>query len=290
MHGINVIKISKLSFIILLATLSASCQKNKVNPFTKLYALPSALHEISGITVLSNQNLYAINDSGNDNTVFHINKKGKIEDKIRIPRTKNKDWEDLTYDSEDNLYIGDFGNNNNDRKDLIIYKVSGILSDSLTIGKINFIFEDQKKFPPKKKHRNFDVEAFIHLDHHLYLFTKNRSSKFTGTTKLYRLSTTEGSHVAKYIGSYDLCDDASDCFITGATINKKGNKIVLLTYNKLFVLSKYSNENLFDGDIKKIKLHHYSQKEGICFKNDSVLYIADEKTKHKKATLYEFCL
>jgi hypothetical protein len=34
----------------------------------------------------------------------------------------NIDWED-TKDKNGNLYVGDFGNNDNERKDLCIYKI-----------------------------------------------------------------------------------------------------------------------------------------------------------------------
>ncbi len=270
--------------------MTMSCQKSEMKNFEKIYSLPKAVHEISGITTGPNNTLYAINDSGNDNTLFRINQKGKIGTEIKIPAVKNIDWEDLAYDQENNIYIGDFGNNNNRRKDLSIYKVSGIISDNITVSKIEFSLADQKKFPPKKKDLNYDIEAFIHFKGNLYLFTKNRSSKFTGTTKLYKLSDIPGKHIAQLIGTYDTCNDSGDCFITGATINEQGDKIVLLTYNKLFVLSNFIGDNLFGGDIKKIKLNHYSQKEGICFKNDSVLYIADEGTRHKKASLYQYKL
>jgi sugar lactone lactonase YvrE len=35
----------------------------------------------------------------------------------------NIDWEDITKDKDGNLYVGDFGNNDNERKDLCIYKI-----------------------------------------------------------------------------------------------------------------------------------------------------------------------
>ncbi|WP_160111874.1 hypothetical protein [Aquimarina sp. AU58] len=288
MPGIIEAKIVKLSYLILLMTATVSCQKDKNTDLIKVNTLPKILHEISGITMLSDHNLYAINDSGNSNTLFCLNQKGKIVREIKISETKNIDWEDLAYDKEDNIYIGDFGNNANDRKDLVIYKVSGILSNTIVTSKIEFIFEDQKKFPPKKKRLNFDVEAFVHLNGNLYLFTKNRGKKSKGVTKLYRVSATPGKHMAKLIGVYETCKNYSNCLITGATINRSEDKIALLTHNKVFLLSNFKGDNLFDGSIQKIALKHNSQKEGICFKNDSILFITDEKQGHKKATLYKY--
>jgi hypothetical protein len=290
MSKIIEIKILKLSYLILLMTTAVSSQKGKNIGLVKINALSNTLHEISGIAMLSNHNLYAINDSGNSNVLFCLNQRGEILREIKIPGSKNIDWEDLAYDQENNIYIGDFGNNNNARKDLVIYKVSGIISNVIVVSKIEFIFEDQKKFPPKKKRLNFDVEAFVHLNDNLYLFTKNRGKKSKATTKLYRVSATPGKYMAKLIDEYETCKNYSNCLITGATINQSKDKIALLTHNKIFLLSNFKDDNLFDGDIKKIKLNHNSQKEGICFKNDSILFISDEKTGLKKASLYEYLL
>lgn len=290
MRGIKENKIMRFSYLIFLAAISVNCQKDKKSNLLNVHTFPKTLHEISGITMLSNNRLYAINDSGNENILFCLNAKGEVLQKIKIPETKNIDWEDLAYDKEDNIYIGDFGNNRNSRKDLCIYKISGILSNSISVSKIEFAYEDQKEFPPKKKKLNFDVEAFIYLENSLYLFTKNRIKKGKGITKLYKIPTTSGQHIAKLIGEYKICKNNSDCFITGAAINKKNDKIVLLTHDKVFLLRDFKGDNLWTGNIQKIKLHHNSQKEGICFKNDSTLFITDEKTGHKKASLYEYQL
>ncbi len=290
MRGIKENKIIRFSYLIFLAAISVNCQKDKKSNLLNIHTFPKTLHEISGITMLSNNRLYAINDSGNENILFCLNVKGEVLQKIKIPETKNIDWEDLAYDKEDNIYIGDFGNNSNSRKDLCIYKISGILSNSISVSKIEFAYEDQKEFPPKKKELNFDVEAFIYLENSLYLFTKNRIKKAKGITKIYKIPTTSGQHIAKLIGEYKICKNNSDCFITGAAINKKNDKIVLLTHDKVFLLRDFKGDNLWNGNIQKIKLHHNSQKEGICFKNDSTLFIIDEKTGHKKASLYEYQL
>ncbi len=292
MPGIREVKISYIAYLMALATFSGSCQKSPkvITNLHKISTLSSLLNEVSGITSFSGKELFAINDSGNKNVMFRLNSEGKILEEIKLPETKNVDWEDLAYDDKQNIYVGDFGNNNNNRKDLTIYRISGIDSQQISTSKIHFSLEDQKKFPPKKKKMNYDIEAFIHLNGNLYLFSKNRSSKFEGATKLYKIPATPGKHVAKLIGTYNTCSDPSDCFITGATINQKGDKIVLLTYNKLYVLSNFKGDQLFSGDIQKIQLNHFSQKEGICFKDENTLFITSEKTKHKKPKLYKFLL
>lgn len=272
-------------------TFLGSCQHTKDHDLVFIKNLSKANQEISGITTFPNQELiYAINDSGNKNTLYQLDYQGEIKKRIPVPEAKNIDWEDLAYDENNNIYIGDFGNNNNDRKNLAIYKLSNIGSEKVTTTKIKFSLEDQDKFPPGKKHRNFDIEAFIYKNGYFYLFTKNRSSKFNGETKLYKLKNEAGRQRAKLISRYKVCNDPSDCFISSAAINAKGDKIALLTYNKVLMLSGFKGDNLFNGTIKTIKLHHSSQKESICFKNNTTLFIADEASKKTASTLYEYAI
>ncbi|WP_025742111.1 NHL repeat-containing protein [Aquimarina pacifica] len=280
----------KLYYLIIFISFNISCQKKSNSQLIKVNDLSKSLNEISGIVKSSDKTLFAINDSGNSNTVFCLNNNGEIKKKIKVPESKNIDWEDLALDKNNTLYIGDFGNNANDRKNLVIYKVSNLLSNQINVSKIKYSYEDQKDFPPKKKNLNFDVEAFIHLNKSLYLFTKNRSKKSSGTTKVYKLSTKPGKHVAKLITSFELCDSSKKCMITAASINASENKIVLLTHDYVYLLKNFDQNGLENATIKKIKLHHYSQKEGVCFKNDTTLLITDEKTGNKKATLYEYTL
>ncbi|RYZ83321.1 MAG: hypothetical protein EOP04_20195, partial [Proteobacteria bacterium] len=82
------------------------------------------LKEASAIEIAPNSSLsWVIEDSGNKNIVYGLNLEGKIAHEITVSNAKNIDWEDLTSDENGNLYVGDFGNNDNTRKDLCIYKI-----------------------------------------------------------------------------------------------------------------------------------------------------------------------
>ena len=65
---------------------------------------------------------------------------------------------------------------------------------------------------------------------------------------------------------------------------------MLLTYNKLFVITDFKGDDFFNGTIKTIDLEHTSQKEGVTFKEDNTLYITDERRKKTGGNLYEFTL
>ncbi|MDT0556631.1 hypothetical protein [Patiriisocius hiemis] len=266
--------------LIFLISTSVSCQTD----FGKL-TIESSLHndlvEVSGIEYIDNTKLiWMVEDSGNEAKIFGYNPKTKnTKTIITVTNAENNDWEDLASDKEGNLYIGDFGNNSNKRKHLTIYKISnGDLFDKKEVKatKIEFKLEDQEKFPPKKKNRNFDIESFFVLNNNFYLVSRNRSSKFDGTAKLYKLSMNGKEDKANVVSSFKTCEDKTDCQITSATINHTTGEIVLLSYDKIWVLTDYKQDNIFEGSVKEINLDHFSQKESITFLN-SKLYIVDEK-------------
>jgi hypothetical protein len=265
-----------------------SCKENNLETLKHVTQLPDVLKESSGIEYLnSSPNFWMINDSGNSNELFQVSETGEIEASITITNARNKDWEDLASNGVDELYIGDFGNNNNKRKNLVIYTVNinAINDTKVEALKTSFYFEDQKKFPPKKKDRNFDVEAFVYKEGYFYLFTKNRSSHFNGVTKLYKVLAKQGHQKAILMDSFVICTNKSDCLITSADLSKDKNELVLLTHNKLYVFTGFKEDYFFTGNLKEINLNHNSQKEAICYKNGN-FYITDEALKNQKANLY----
>lgn len=259
-----------------------------------IHSLPNIFEEISGFeSTGAGGLLWSVNDSGNEAKLYGYNPvSNKIDRSIAIENGSNVDWEDVAADPDGNIYIGDFGNNSNKRKDLVIYRIApdSIKGKVHTAEKIRFRYEDQKKFPPKRKDRNFDVEAFIYYRNSLYLFTKNRSSKFDGTTNIYSIPPEPGNHTATLIGSYKTCEDQKKCIITGASINKDRDMIALLGYDKVWLLSEFEGDDFFGGKVEQIVLRQDTQTESISFKNDSTLYIADERTGIHGGNLYEVSL
>lgn len=255
--------------------------------------LPSALNEVSGIETSPKNNLiWMVNDGGNPTLLYGLDLNGKTKKAITI-KAKNRDWEDLTTDPEGNIYIGNFGNNDNDSKGLSVLKIS---ADSIAANKtsitpeiIAFSYPEQKKFPPKRKDRHFDCEAFFYFKNNLYLFTKSRNSKNHGKTNLYKLPTTAGNYKAELLDNFNTCDK-SECWVTSADINDKGNKLALLTENSVYVFSQFESESFFNSEYKKYKFTYNSQKESVAFKNDSTLYIADEFRGVDGGNLYEFSI
>jgi len=244
-----------------------------------------SLKEVSGLEYI-NGSLYALEDSGNKNSIYKLSATGKTEEEIVIANAKNKDWEEMTSDKDGNLYIGDFGNNDNERKDLAIYKLNANNLSTVT-SVISFYYPEQKAFPPKKSNLIYDAEAFFEHNGNFYLFTKNRSKGFNGEVQVYKIPNKQGNHAAQLLGTLQTCDNFRKCAITGADISPDGTKVVLLSGDKVWLLTNFGKDNFAKGSLQPLELNHWSQKEGICFKDNDTLTIADEKAKKEGGKLYE---
>lgn len=283
----------KIFQLFLLSSVVVFCQRNS-SLLTELDALPKHLKEVSGIVYTeSSKMIWVLEDSGNSNAIYGLDNHGKLKKTLTIAQTNNIDWEDITKDRKGNLYIGDFGNNANERKDLAIYKIDKNAlnqNSAVPLYKISFAYPEQMHFPPKKTKLFYDVEAFIEYKDNFYLFTKNRSKGFDGTTFLYKVPNKAGFHQAQLLGKFKAKGDYENAAITSATISPDGKKVILLSHSQIWIFEKFTSDNFFYGKVNQVNLHHFSQKEAICFKDNNTLLIADEKTKKIGGKIYQLDL
>ena len=136
---LSLLVVSLLSFNLSFA------QKKKVG------TLSEDLKEISGLTFINENVMVGHNDGGDAPKLYLMDVKGNLLHTVLVDDATNIDWEDITYDGKEYLYIADNGNNNNDRKDLVIYKVSTkdiLTKKSIPSEKINISYNEQTAFPP----------------------------------------------------------------------------------------------------------------------------------------------
>jgi hypothetical protein len=247
---------------------------------SNIASLTSILSESSGITFIAPNRLYTHNDSGGNDEIYEIDSLGNLIRTININNANNNDWEDITHDDLNNIYIGDFGNNNNDRTNLRIYKITNptnVIGNNMTASVIQFSYPDQAQFPPLPAKRNFDAEAFVWYDDSLFIFTKNRTSPFNGYCKMYKIPAAPGTYTAEICDSILLCNGAqSDCWVTSAAISADKSHLALLNNNKIWWFSCFNGSAFFKGAVATINLNTSTQKEGITFKNDDEVFISDE--------------
>jgi hypothetical protein len=242
--------------------------------------LPDTLNETSGLAITNRNSIWSHNDSGGKPELYNFDTLGNLLRIVQISNATNHDWEDLAQDPAGNIYIGDFGNNSNDRTNLRIYKIpdpNAISGNAVAAGKINFTYPDQQAFPPPPALQNFDMEAMIAYDNYLYLFSKNRTNPYTGYTKLYRLPNTPGTHVATLIDSF-YTGGAPDftSFITAADISPDGTELILLSSGMCWLFTDFTGDNFFAGTARKFQFNLFTQKEAVSFVNNNEIYITDE--------------
>lgn len=268
----------KLKFFLVLLLQTGVLFAQKIS-LTEVCKLDKSLHETSGVAVI-NGKIWSHNDSWGEPVLYGFDNTGKVSDIIYVSG-KNKDWEDLAKDDAGNVYIGDFGNDKQKRHDLKIYKIPDPATLKETVAQpevIEFKYSDQQLFPPDSSARNFDMEAMIWFNNHLYLFSKNRTNPFTGYTKIYRLPDKAGSYTAELIDSTYLGPSPMiTSWVTSADISPDKKKLVLLGHDKIWLFTCFEGDNFFSGKKYTVTFKTIiTQKEAICFKDDHQLYITDE--------------
>ncbi|WP_033960006.1 hypothetical protein [Psychroserpens jangbogonensis] len=240
--------------------------------------IPSSLKETSAIEKINDSNiLWVIQDSGNTNHLYGLNLNGDILKDITINNAENIDWEDLTSDSKGNIYIGDFGNNAENRTSFTIYIVPNAenAKSSVNASIINFTLPDGMN--------SIDFESFFLHNGFFYVFSKDHKK-----CELIKVPNKMGNHVASYISKTKLKGKHSK--VTSADISDDGKTVVLLNHSKLWKLTDYTGDDFFNGEIDALEFKHNSQKEGVNLINDNQVLITDEFGKFNGGNIYRFIL
>ncbi len=238
--------------------------------------LNKLIEETSGLVKIDST-FWTHNDSGGQPALYQFDPvTGEIERTVYVNQAKNVDWEDLTHDDQ-YVYVGNFGNNFGNRKNLGIYKVSiesMMTNDQVDAELITFSYPDQEKFYSGYNH-NHDCESMIAYGDSLYLFSKNWKDK---QTKLYSLPKSPGDYSAKLLSSYDVRGT-----LTGATLSDSLDRLFLLGYNAgdgfdpfVWTISDWLGTDFLSGDKERVNILNRRQTEGILMSDDETLYISAE--------------
>lgn len=255
--------------------------------------LPKSIKENSGMTTIVDSTMWFVEDSGNDNILYKVNHKGQLLRELVVKNVKNHDWEDLAKDDKQNVYIGDFGNNDNLRKNLSIYKIPNpetVSGNEIEAEKISFYYPEQKDFPPTKDKLLFDAESLFYFKDHLYIITKNRSHPFNGEAFLYRVPAKKGHYAAEYLDVFTAKVGKKKANITSADISPDGKTVVLLSNGFLWVFTDFKDDHFFEGRVKGIDLGVRTQLESVTFTDNYNLLLSDERSKKTGGNLYSFSL
>ncbi len=247
---------------------------------TFIPSLANDLEEISGLLVYDDL-FWGFNDSGGKAKLYGFDNRGTIVKEIETSNATNRDWESIAQD-EQFFYVGDFGNNNGNRKDLQILKIPKNAIGEETEQRVDaetiaFNYVRQTLFGYPHLSTPFDCEALLEYNNALYIFSKNWAEQTTSSYK-----------IPKETGSYSLT--ALDTFnvggmITGADLSSDKATLALLGYENyhafIWLFTDFAGDDFFGGNSQLIRLPNLddAQTEGICFVGNDTLLISCEKTK-----------
>lgn len=250
--------------------------------------LSKPLNEISGIVADGNE-LWAITDKPKA-VVYKLDAEGKLLQEVSVTNAKASDVEAVTKD-DNYIYIGDLGDNEGDREERQVIKVSkasiGKEKNAEVTGEIITFRFSNDVIVDKKKKNNYDCESILSFGDSLYLFTKRRTDL---QTELFSLPKTPGNYIARSIGTFD-----SKGLVTDASINRQNNEVALTGYNKghkhpfILLFKDFKGNNFLEGNTQRIELADKPwdwQIESIAFNDSGEIYFACEETKEVQSTLY----
>ena len=243
--------------------------------------LADEVAETSGLQY-ADGNLWTFNDSGNAPVLFRVDSTdGHVVQQVRITNFDNVDWEDIAA-SPQYLYVGDFGNNNGDRRNLRVLRVAktalGPATNAVAAQAIEFSYPDQTDFTPRTNRHNFDCEAFFFANDSLHLFTKDWVDL---QTRYYTVPATPGTYVAHLKATLPV-----NGLITAADLNAAGTAASLLGYNVsdgstfVWLLSGFTGTRFLQANKRRIELPSalaVGQVEGICFVGQNRVFISNER-------------
>lgn len=269
------------SFLFISLTLGILVPATTSAQFGKVFSLDENLEEVSGM-VTDGRYVWMINDSGNDAELYEYEGSNFLG--VYTLEAENIDWEAMAMDRMGNIYIGDIGNNNNNRNERSLYIIKkGDLNHQY--GQITpevISFEIARELPPPENNRDYDWESLIYHNGHFYTFSKNRREPFDGMCLLIDLGNLRDSTFnPTIVDSTDLGGLIRfNSWITDATLSADRRHLFLLSSDKVIAFLDFPESSFFEGYRVEFPLHHLSQKEGITAYNDSIMLITDEHTRN----------
>ncbi|MEO0404649.1 MAG: hypothetical protein AAF193_07235 [Bacteroidota bacterium] len=92
-----------------------------INVISEVELQSDLIPESSGISIINNR-CWSFNDSGGEPILYEVDTlTGQVIHQTVLANAQNIDWEAMAY-SENEVFVGDIGNNQGSRQDLKIYR------------------------------------------------------------------------------------------------------------------------------------------------------------------------
>ena len=213
----------------------------------------TAIRESSGI-VASHQFegvYWTLNDSGNPAALYATKRNGELIQEISVEGSQNFDWEAIGIDDQNQLWIGEIGNNSRLRTDLKVVVVAEPNPFEDTAAEVI------ASYPYQYPNENVDAEGLFIADGVPYIVSKEQERAV-----LYRFPALEVNtqQVLERVGEFTGAK-----WITGAGLSTDGTRLAVCTYDALWVYHGTAKNltQMIQG--KPWHLSHNFFGEAVCF-------------------------
>jgi len=208
---------------------------------------------------------------------------------INEPNVNNNqiDWEDITKDENNNVYIGNFGNESGNENRILKISNPNNLGNDVTAQVIKY------QYPMQNNNEVvFNTEAMFYFNGNIYLFSKDirndvNGYETNGYTYMFKIPNTVNTnpHQAVLTGEFktDVNDSGNPRLwrVTGADISPDKKSVALLCQSRLWLFTCFEGDDFFAGtavyaDFYKNGVLFESQKEGIAFADNQSIYISED--------------
>jgi len=238
----------------LVSPLAAQIRWRYSQPISTPHAVAFAnrdLTESSGVAASHAQPgiLWTINDSGNDPVLFATDTLGRDRGTFRVTGARNEDWEAIGIapcGTRSCLFIGDIGDNDARRRDIVIYRVAEPTLPR--IGTVRSATARAVGLRVRYPDGPHDAESlFITRNGDVLLLTKGPPG-----IRLYRVPASAwrrgGSVMAESVGTVPIVPElASLRLVTDAALAPDGVHVAVRTYREIFFL-RLANGRLIPDD------------------------------------------
>ncbi len=225
-----------------------------------------AIEESSGLCPDGKGAFFTMNDDS-DSCLYRFGPSGEDLGSFCLSAL-NEDWEEICRAPDGRIFIGDFGNNFNRRKNLHILIIRP--GEEKKPGILHFDYPEQNSFPPINPfHWYFDCEAMVYERDSLWLFTKNKDGRFTN---LYVLPAKKGNYRASKIAEIPLQGT-----VTGAALRPDGKELALLVYRKIYFFSLRNGLREIASPDICLSAPQIRQSEALCYISRDSLLLSNEQ-------------
>lgn len=240
------------------------------NPFAEL-------DETSGIAA-GNGVLWLHNDTADSPALFAISEQGEAIARYQVLNAAVNDWEDITrahIDDNASLLIGDIGDNEESRPEIIIYTINepAVAQQGTIIDSVVSATSQSYTYPDKPT--NSEALAWDPISGELYLLTKEN-----GASTLFQFPESEGPLAELTTISVGNGALAGDDKVTGATFSDDGSRFAISTRDEIWVWVRVRGDEAL-GDLLhtapcRVPVSEIGEIEAVAFDSTGRLVVTAE--------------